>query len=83
MDSLITLIMACDFLSGGPTEQSPPAGIARVGPGVGGVGAAEALAGRQGGSGGAQEMAGSVCGGQEEVRNGTFDSQKRVVMGKR
>lgn len=27
-------------------------------------------------------MAGSVCGGQEEVRNGTFDSQKRVVMGR-
>lgn len=83
MDSLITLIMACDFLSGGPTEQSPPAGVARVGPGVGGGGAAEALARRQGRSGGAQEMAGSVCGGQEGVRNGTFGSQKRVVVGKR
>ena len=54
-----------------------------MGPGVGGGGAAEALARRQGGSGGAQEMAGSVCGGQEGVRNGTFGSQKRVVVGKR
>lgn len=61
VDSLITLIMACDFLSGGPAEQSPSASVTRMGPGVGGVGAPEALARREGGSGGAQEMAGSVC----------------------
>ena len=61
MDSLITLDTACDFLSGGPAEQSPPAGVTRVGPGVGGAGAPEALARREGGSGGTQEMAGSVC----------------------